>query len=94
MSDVDCNPLEAADGNPVASDPYPSRGNGRARLIERHDPIPWCAVDAPADGPLDEAALRSFADNGYLIVDSLFSEKEVRALRDALERFTSLHVVA
>jgi ectoine hydroxylase len=70
-------------------DPYPSRGGRTAGLLPRRDPVPWCATERPAGGPLDPDALRFFAENGFVTVESLLSESEVGELRDALARLSA-----
>ena len=62
-------------------DPYWSRHRDREGTTARRDPIIWGSrAEAASRGPLGERELRSFEENGFLILDSLFSEEEVERL--------------
>jgi ectoine hydroxylase len=66
-----------------ARDPYWSRTEAEWEIAERQDPVIW--GDA-AQGPLSAAQMRSFRDEGYLVMPRLFSPSEVsRLLSEAHE---------
>ncbi len=60
-----------------ARDPYWSRTEAEWEIAERQDPVIW--GDA-AQGPLSAAQVRSFRDEGYLVMPRLFSPSEVSRL--------------
>ncbi|MDI3325794.1 ectoine hydroxylase [Pontibacterium granulatum] len=66
------------------NDAYPSRSELPAQMIERQDPVVY-APDRYA-GPLTESQIRSYDENGFLIVENLFSEQELTELQQELAR--------
>jgi ectoine hydroxylase len=65
----------------IESDLYPSRLEDRPRLIDRVDPV---VHGSGSPGPLTPEQVASFAERGFLILPSLFSEPEIAGLDDAL----------
>lgn len=65
-------------------DPYPSRLDGEAKIIERADPV----VHGIADDAtwLNAGQLSDFERDGYLFLPNLFTEQDVETLRVELER--------
>ena len=64
-------------------DPYPSRKVDTPRVIEREEPVVYGSAD---DGPLSQEQLDDFDRDGLLQIPDLFSDDEVRAMLDELER--------
>ncbi|MGH0029647.1 MAG: ectoine hydroxylase [Myxococcota bacterium] len=68
------------------TDVYPSRtGTEAPRPVARRDPVPWCSVAAPRSGPLTRTELASFAEDGFLVFENLFSDEEVASLMERVE---------
>jgi len=65
-------------------DPYPSRQHDTPRILERVDPVVH-AADRSA-GPLAINQVNGYERDGFLIVDSLFSEDELDVMREELAR--------
>ena len=66
------------------TDVYPSRLGGGAQKLPRLDPVayrPWSA-----DAPLSPAQVDQFDRDGYLVLDTLFSDEEVAFLQGAAGR--------
>lgn len=76
---------------PVLEDVYASRMGPEPRIENRQDPVVYS--DEPPSAGLTEEQARSFEENGFLFVKSLFSQKEVRAFTRELQRLTSLDEV-
>lgn len=55
-------------------DHYPSRGE-QERIIARRDPV--LHVEPAADKPLDQAELAAFRNDGFLVLDGIFSPSEI-----------------
>lgn len=72
-------------------DPYPSRrpglGRGTPALLPRREPVvysDWCD-----SAPLSRAQSRAFDQQGYLVLDGLFSAAEVSRLQDEAQQLQS-----
>ena len=72
----------------MAIDPYESRVSDQWSAEPRQDPVVW----GPAEGPLDQASLARYAEQGYLAVPQLISPEEAgkllaeaKALADAAD---------
>ena len=68
------------------TDRYPSRNAPEPRISNRLDPVVYGDAES---GPLDASQLRFFEDNGYLSMDTVFSEAELSACFTELERLRS-----
>ncbi len=68
------------------SDAYPTRLSKEAWL-ERQDPVVWGKWTPEA--PLTRAQTESFAQNGFLILENLFSQDEVAKLQQESHRLRS-----
>lgn len=64
-------------------DLYPSR-RGVNQFIERQDPTIYASKDRSI--PIAQAQIDAYAENGFLILDSLFSDVEVRMFQQEMER--------
>jgi ectoine hydroxylase len=67
------------------TDIYPTRVSSEFKEIERQDPVVWGGA---TDGPIDEATLSGFDQNGYLTIDQLVSPAEVESFRAELRRLS------
>ena len=67
-------------------DRYPTRKAAGPSLTARHDPVVYGGVD---DGPLDAKELEAFDQQGFLELDGLFSQDEVRRILDELARLSA-----
>ncbi|MDZ5076234.1 ectoine hydroxylase [Nesterenkonia sp. HG001] len=68
---------------PDVTDQYPTRQDEAPRVIPRQDPV----VQGTAEqGPLDAEALRGFDERGYLTIEKLISDEELRLFREELHR--------
>tara|TARA_R110001592_G_scaffold309760_1_gene584175 strand:+ start:11854 stop:12789 length:936 start_codon:yes stop_codon:yes gene_type:complete len=75
----------AATNQPLAQhDRYPSRGALKARLVERKDPV----VYAPnhLDAPIDEHLVEQYKEQGFVVLDNVFTEQEIIGFRQELDR--------
>ena len=66
------------------TDPYPSRRSGQPRMIDRVDPVVH-AADRSA-GPLEAARVDRYERDGFLVLDSPFTEAELNVMREELAR--------
>lgn len=71
-------------------DIYPTRRVQEPTLIFRRDPVVY---GGPEQGPLDEATLKGFEENGYLTVDELLSADEVEECLAELGRLSALESI-
>lgn len=68
----------------LAEDRYPSRGTQLAGLYRRHDPVVYAAEETPA--PLPAKSIEAYRRDGFLVLDDLFSEREVGLFQEELAR--------
>ncbi|MBB6450744.1 ectoine hydroxylase [Geomicrobium halophilum] len=66
----------------MRNDLYPSRLGNDAELIERKDPVIYNR--GKMEGPLSTKDLDSYEDNGFLMLDDVFSDEEVNIMTDQL----------
>ena len=74
----------------VNQDRYPSRISDTPAVIARQDPVVYGKA---SDGPLDQAMLDLYEDNGLLHFESLFSETDLQSWLDELHRLRSSQAV-
>jgi len=72
------------------TDLYPSR-QGLEQSIERQDPTVYAPKDRIA--PVSAKQIQHYADNGFMVLEGLFSEAEVHAFQRELERLRSDNAV-
>lgn len=65
-------------------DLYPSRGKRDIRIAPRHDPVIYCSN--PGQSPLAYDLVERYRDQGFLILDDVFSPAEVAGLQAELDR--------
>ncbi len=65
-------------------DRYPSRGDHSAGFVQRQDPVVYAQDFAAA--PLDGALIEQYQSRGFLILDNVFSQREVNRFQQELER--------
>lgn len=68
----------------VRPDLYPTRVTGESVPQPRIDPTVW----GEAPGPLDKEQLGHYESYGYLVLDALLSDQEVRLYRAELQRLS------
>lgn len=61
------------------TDAYPSRVGDRPEFLPRRDPVVYGAPAEDGGGPLTARQLRSFEENGFLVLPGFLSEEEVQA---------------
>lgn len=61
---------------------YPTRIGEESKIIPRTDPTIW----GESSYPLDKDKVKFFEQNGFLIFENLFSEKEISSLFDELNK--------
>ncbi len=71
----------------VFRDPYPTRLNERRRPIPRQQPVIHGDNAARRPGPLTAEDLGRFERDGFLVLESFFHPREVRAFLDDLEAY-------
>lgn len=71
------------------TDIYPSRQGGEATLVDRQDPVVYS--DQVAGAPLLPKQTRAYAADGFLSLDHLFDEDEVRRLVEERDRLRNAY---
>lgn len=66
------------------NDPYPTRCETEARIIERREPAIWSRRGGAS--PLTPEQETFYEEKGYLFLEGLFSESEIAALRQEAEQ--------
>lgn len=69
-------------------DLYPSRCALEAQLLERQDPTVYAPQDT--QGPLTDSAVRAYAEQGFLILEDLFTGEELAALQTEQTRLRNV----
>jgi ectoine hydroxylase len=75
----------------AAADRYVSRGASQAGVIRRVEPVVY-GRDA-STCPLPRALIEQYASNGFIVLEGLFAEAEVRELQDEMQRLRSDHEI-
>lgn len=75
------------------ANPYTTRVQEMEASVPRADPVVYRDSAPAANAPLDEKALATFEEKGYLFFEDLFSAEEVAALNDELERLIGNEIV-
>ena len=68
----------------MAMDLYPSRASDRPRIIPRREPVLHAPDGAQSAGPLKAAQLAAYARDGFLLLEGVLEDQEVRTLQEAL----------
>lgn len=68
----------------MAQDFYPSRGGRQRSIIERRHPVVWSEQEVSP--PIDRALVEKYKDEGFLLLQGLFSRAEINLLQAELER--------
>ncbi|MFD1708832.1 ectoine hydroxylase [Siminovitchia sediminis] len=66
-------------------DLYPSRTGSRPFVTKRQDPVIHTENPYEQSSPLSKEQLESYEKNGFLLLDSFFSEDETRSMRNEIE---------
>lgn len=69
-----------------AQDPYASRTDRGSAIISRQDPVVY--GEGKFADALDQDQVDSYERNGFILLEDLFSEKEVQSLMAEVERMT------
>ncbi|WP_417221893.1 ectoine hydroxylase [Amphritea sp.] len=67
-------------------DLYPSR-QGVHQFTPRHEPTVYAPNDRPA--PIDREQIDAYAKDGFVVLDDLFSDVEIRMFQQEMERLTT-----
>jgi ectoine hydroxylase len=70
----------------LRQDEYPTRVSTEPELLERTEPVVRGTVD---DGPLDADQLRSFDEDGVLLLEDVFSSDEIAGIRTRLDELAA-----
>jgi len=68
----------------LANNPYQSRIDAEETIAPRLDPVVYAASSAKL--PADEERVRSYEHNGFVVLDDVFSEREVEYFQREAER--------
>lgn len=68
----------------LGSDLYPSRGGRKASILDRRDPVVYSPFDV--NGPLTQKQYEDYKAQGFLVVDNVFTDKEIDCFQGELER--------
>ncbi|HSN70737.1 MAG TPA: phytanoyl-CoA dioxygenase family protein, partial [Steroidobacteraceae bacterium] len=71
------------------ADPYPSRVLPEPQLLPRRDAVIHSARDRAS--PLSQDQRRHYDENGYLVLENLFSDAEIETLQAELTRLRRCH---
>jgi ectoine hydroxylase len=66
----------------MQQDRYPSRGALKAQLVKRIDPVIYAAETTTA--PIDRKLVDEYQENGFLVLEDVFSEAEVSGFQQEL----------
>ncbi|QHS22383.1 ectoine hydroxylase [Virgibacillus sp. MSP4-1] len=67
---------------------YPSRVNPEPSIMERKDPVLY---GSQSDGPLNNTELDFYKQNGYILLEKMFTDDEVDVLRKELDQTMNDH---
>ncbi|HKJ42837.1 MAG TPA: ectoine hydroxylase [Sunxiuqinia sp.] len=65
-------------------DIYPSRGGRKVQLAQRKDPVVYAGNTK--DSPVSEKLIKQYEEQGFLILEDVFSQEEVASLQKEMER--------
>ncbi len=68
----------------MIEDIYPSRGGRKAELVQRKDPVVY--KEYGEDCPLRNEHFEAYKRNGFIVLDSYFSENEVQQFTDEINQ--------
>ncbi|MBQ0724533.1 MAG: ectoine hydroxylase [Cycloclasticus sp.] len=60
----------------ATEDVYPSRNGQTAKLVKRHDPVVYAPENSRA--PIASSSIRQFEEQGFMVLDNVFSPQEVK----------------
>lgn len=70
------------------SDPYGSRSSKDAAIIARQEPVVYTDYES-FDNDEVRTRVKAFESDGYLLIEDLFSDEEVEALRAEIKELAS-----
>tara|TARA_R110002111_G_scaffold68761_3_gene111452 strand:+ start:5204 stop:6160 length:957 start_codon:yes stop_codon:yes gene_type:complete len=62
----------------ATEDAYPSRNGQAAKLVKRHDPVVYAPENSSA--PIASSSIKQFEQQGFMVLDNVFSPQEVNEL--------------
>jgi ectoine hydroxylase len=68
-------------------DPYPSRTETQLDVVERLDPVVYTSKD-DTEGPLTQQQLIEYERNGFLVLESFFTQNYLQKFFDDLEEYS------
>lgn len=68
----------------MINDIYPSRIGSKAKFIERQDPVIYSEESATNKAPLTKEQLKFYEKNGFLFLDSFFSDIETEKMKNEI----------
>jgi ectoine hydroxylase len=66
------------------ADDYASRDGQKAKLVNRQDPVVY--ANEEQQPPIDQALISSYNEQGFVVLDNVFSPDEVATFQQDLER--------
>ncbi len=76
--------LTERDQNNTVQDHYRSRSGLKAHFIDRTDPVVYAAE--PTAAPISEKLVQQYDEQGFIILEDLFSAREVAGFQQELDR--------
>lgn len=76
--------LSTASNIDALKDYYPSRNGSRERFIARQDPVVYSPIEATP--PIDRSLIDFYEENGFVVVDNIFSDEEISQFKRELNR--------
>ena len=64
----------------TVEDEYPSRNGQGAKLVKRHDPVVYASENSKS--PIAPSYIQQFEEQGYIVLDNVFSSMEIEAFRN------------
>lgn len=69
------------------TDAYPSRSGQRAKLVDRQDPTVYASTETRP--PIDQTLIDSYDEQGFVILDNVFTAEEIDSFQQELDRLRS-----
>ncbi|MFT6656127.1 MAG: ectoine hydroxylase [Marinomonas primoryensis] len=69
------------------ADLYPSRNGQNAKIVDRQDPVVYAPKDQPP--PVDQSYIDTYKEQGFVVLDEVFTADEVATFQQELERLNA-----
>lgn len=69
------------------ADLYPSRNGQNAKIVDRQDPVVYAPKDQPP--PVDQSYIDTYKEQGFVVLDEVFTPDEVATFQQELERLNA-----